>query len=337
MKKYLIVKIAAIGDVVMALPLIREIRRREPDAYITWVCGQSVKPLFENLPVDELLVIDEKKLLRGNKLEKFSVVLALWKKIAFRKFDLIALGHADRRYQLLTALTRADRTSAFNHTLGHMCPIPGRHHTDEYVRLIYPDLEKNRVIAPVHLDFPLKKEWEDILSLKKTVVLLPGGAKNMLADDACRRWPVERYAELAELLLRDGWQVILCGARSDEWVLPYFASLPIVNWIGKTGLQDMVAIFNHVDVVVTHDSGPMHLAGTATCKLIALFGPTNPMEKIPRRNGVHFEWRADQFPCCPCYDGKFYMTCKDNICLRNVEAKDIFKMFKQRAGRLVGR
>ena len=325
MRRYLIIKIAAIGDVIMAMPMVREIRAREPDAHITWVCGQGVAGLLRSLPVDELIVIDEKKLLRGSKLEKIREVLQLWKKLKGQTYDVVAIGHADKRYRLLIKPASAGRIVAFNHQIGSMCPIPGRHHTDEYVRLIYPDMEKTKIIAPVHLDFPLQPKFEEALREgKHKIVLLPGGAKNLLADDFCRRWPIEHYVELAKRLGKDGWQVILCGADSDRWVEEYFRDVSVVSWIGQTSLQDMVSIFNHVDMVVTHDSGPMHLAGAASCKMIALFGPTNPHEKIPRRKGVQCIWHTADLTCCPCYDGRTYQQCGKNVCLKSISPECVW-------------
>lgn len=325
MKKYLIIKLAAIGDVVMAMPMVREIRKREPDAYITWVCGQAVKELLASLPIDEIITVNERNLLRGNKLEKIQEVLLLCKKLSGRTYDIVAVGHADRRYQWLIKSVKAGCVRSFSHVIGGMCPIPGRHHTDEYVRLIYPDIEKNQVIEAIHLDFPLHSFFAKTLSsYSKNVILLPGGAKNLLADDFCRRWPIENYVELANLLIANGWQVILCGAKGDQWVTEHFKDLPIVNWIGKTTLCDMVAVFNHADVVVTHDSGPMHLAGAADCRLLALFGPTNPIEKVPRRRGIKYLWRGEHMSCCPCYDGKTYIGCQDNICLKSMTVQEVF-------------
>lgn len=324
MKKYLIIKLAAIGDVVMAMPMVREIRKREPDAYITWVCGQAVKDLLTSLPIDEIITVNESNLLRGNKLEKIQEVLLLWEKLKGRTYDVVAIGHADRRYQWLVRPVKAGHIRSFSHEIGSMCPIPGRHHTDEYVRLIYPDIEKEQVVKTIHLNFPLRSVFsKTLLTHSKTIVLLPGGAKNLLADDFCRRWPIENYVELAKLLIFNGWQVILCGAKGDQWATEYFKDLPVVNWIGKTTLCDMVAVFNHVDAVVTHDSGPMHLAGTADCRLLALFGPTNPMEKVPRRPGVTYLWRGESMSCCPCYDGKVYAGCQNNICLKSITVQEV--------------
>lgn len=324
MKTFLIVKIAAIGDVIMALPMAVEIKRRYPDSHITWICGKSVKSIVEMAPVDEVITLNEKKLLTGSKTEKIIEVIKAWKKIGFRHFDQITIGHADPRYQILTKLTLAIKITSFNHTIGKTWPIPSRHHTDEYVRLVNEDMNKKRPI-PAFQYSPLKDNLIDtaLAGSHKIITLTPGGAKNLLADDFCRRWPINNYVELAIKLINKGYIVVISGAKSDEWILPYFSGLNIVNMVGKTDLNQLLYLFSKSDFVVTHDSGPMHLAGMTKCHLIAIFGPTNPYEKIPRRKNVYFFWNHKQYSCCPCYDGKSYAKCSDNICMKEISADDI--------------
>ena len=224
MKTFLIVKIAAIGDVIMALPMAVEIKRRYPDSHITWICGKSVKSIVEMAPVDEVITLNKKKLLTGSKTEKIIEVIKAWKKIGFRHFDQIAIGHADPRYQILTKLTLANKITSFNHTIGKTWPIPSRHHTDEYVRLVNEDMNKKRPI-PAFQYSPLKDNLIDALlaGSHKIITLTPGGAKNLLADDFCRRWPINNYVELAIKLMNKGYTVVISGAKSDEWILPYFS------------------------------------------------------------------------------------------------------------------
>lgn len=326
MKQFLIVKISAIGDVIMAMPMVKAIREKYPDAHITWVCGKGVYSLLKHLPIDEIITVSEKKLLAGSKLDKVGEVLSLWKKIGGKAYDVIALGHADKRYRILIARSKGKVVRTFSHELGKTCPIPGRHHTDEYVRLVLGDLPRETITPPVELHLPLSDSLKEIFpGNKKCIVLLPGGAKNLLADDFCRRWPIENYVTLAKMLITARYEVILSGAPSDDWVREYFKNLPVIDLIGKTNLEELLALFNYVDGVVTHDSGPMHLAGTTKCKIIALFGPTNPYEKVPRRKGVTLLWDAEKYNCCPCYDGKNYAKCKNNICLRNISADRVMK------------
>ena len=323
MQSYLIIKIAAIGDVVMALPMLEAIRKKSPNAHITWVCGKIVKELLTNFSIDELIVVDEAKLLKGSKAEKIFEVLKVWKKIAFRDFDYVALGHADTRYKILTALTRTSHFKRFSHEVGRVCPIPGRHHSDEYVRLVCDKLGTSRVDAAQLQPLLPAKIKEQLSVSKRIVVLAPGGAKNTLADDACRRWPIEHYAELARRLVSEKFQVILIGGKTDAWIRPYFKDINITDLLGQTSLLELIALFWEIDIFVTHDSGPMHLAGLANCKIVALFGPTNPYEKIPNRENVEVLWDAEKYACCPCYDGKTYAECENTICMREISVQRV--------------
>ena len=322
-KKYLIVKIAAIGDVIMALPMVEEIRKLDKCAEITWICGQAVKPILEPFDIDNIIVIDERKLLTGSKLEKINVVIKLWRQIAGKKYDVIALGHASRRYKILTLLTRYKELHAFSHVMGRIWPIPGRHHTDEYVRLINSDNKipiKSAKFPKVNLSSELANK---LSSNKKIVALSPGGAKNLLADDDLRRWPIENYVELAKNMIDVGYEVIITGANSDNWVKKYFEDISVVDFVGNTSLIELIGVFQKVDVIVTHDSGPLHLAGLTKTKVIAIFGSTNPLEKIPRRDSVITIWHSDKLACCPCYDGKYYEKCSSARCMNLVGVNDV--------------
>lgn len=328
MKRYLIIKIAAIGDVIMAMPMIDVIREYDREANITWICGTSVMPLLQQISIDQLIVIDEKKLLAGNKIEKIKVVLKIWKKIAFRRYDVLAMGHAALRYKILTLWTCAVLKRSFSHEIGKMWPIPSRHHTDEYVRLILNEARISGVFPPANLyiepDHMVQNILAECTQKNKIVVLAPGGAKNILADDACRRWPVENYVSVAKNLKEKGYNIVLIGATSDEWVREYFKGIEIIDAVGKVTILQLIGLLGKCDYLVTHDSGPLHLAGLTCIEIIALFGPTNPWEKIPRRDKVHVFWDVKKYACCPCYDGKHYnSSCKENICLKNISAEEI--------------
>ena len=122
-RKYLIVKIAAIGDVIMALPIIDEIRRMDSEAVITWICGKAVEPILKQFGLHELIVVDERKLLRGNRWQQILEVWRVWQRIALRQFDVVVTAHAARQYGVLTLLTRAGQRHSLDHRIGSMCPI----------------------------------------------------------------------------------------------------------------------------------------------------------------------------------------------------------------------
>ena len=337
MKKYLIIKLSAIGDVIMAMPMVTKIREEEPDSHITWICGKTVYPLLNQLPIDELICIDERNLLRGSKTEKMAEVWNVWRYIAGKYFDVVAMCHADWRYHILTCFTKAGIFNSFGHVIGKTWPIPGRWHTDEYVRMIAKHLDKEESIVPYQFKVNSDTMIDKVLRGKRNIITLtPDGAKNIMADDFCRRWPIENYVKLAKMLIMQKMTVVISGAKSDNWISPYFADIPVVNLIDKTSLNGLIYLFSQSDVVVTYDSGPMHIAGMTNCRVIALFGPTDPNEKVPRRDGIQYIWERDKYSCCPCYDGKNYALCRDNICLKNITPNFVMHKIKDSL-KMIGR
>ena len=331
MKKFLVIKIAAIGDVIMALPMLNEIRYFNKNAHITWVCGKTVYPILKEFDIDEIILVDEKKLLSGNQFEKIVEVFKLWGRIAFRFYDSVFIAHADKRYQIITIFSFSKYKKSFSREMGNMLPIFGRHHSDEYARLTSSDKNtgENRFVkrtCQFKLPEIISSNVLDVLKQctgTKKIVLSPGGAKNVMADDACRRWPIEKYVELADRLLSDGYDVILVGAASDLWINKYFGNMAVINVVGKTSLVELVELISKADCFVSHDSGPMHLAGLTKTRIIALFGPTMPMEKVPKNGNSVYIWKNVELPCCPCYDGKYYMECAENICMSRISVDDV--------------
>jgi heptosyltransferase-2 len=326
--KVLIVKIGAVGDTVMSLSILSAIDQKEAGARITWVCGKTVAPLVRAANrVNEVIEVDDVQLLKGGKLGALTVLTGLWLKLLGRPFDLIVTGHSDSRYQLLSLTARGKIRRSFGEKDGRKQPVPGRYHADEYARLITGSDGPGSVPAKipllrVDLAEPLRGK---LMGSKKTVALAPGGAKNLLRDDALRRWPLENYTVLAEKLLKQGFQVMVTGSPSDEWVKASFEHLAVTDLVGQTSLTDLVALYGRCHLVVTHDSGPLHLAIASGAPVLALFGPTAPGEKVRAGEKVKVLWGGEHLACRPCYDGRHYAGCDDNQCLKSVTAERTFQ------------
>jgi len=321
MKKILIVKLAAIGDVVMSLTMLTAIKEQYGNCSITWVCGEMVVPILQQFAIENIITVNEHKLLTGNFATKVWEILKLWRKLIFHNYDIVITAHGDKRYRLLTWPVLAGERNGFGLINGEKIPYPGCYHGDEYARLI---TEQKRSEAR-HYAPPIFANSENIGTLSDSyfVILAPGGAKNVMRDDACRRWPIASYVALAQELLKSGYTVAVTGAISDRWIQPYFAGMQIKDYVGKTDLLSMLNLFRRAGVVVTHDSGPMHLAILSGTKVVALFGPTAPSEKVPVSNKVKVLWKNASLDCCPCYDGKNYAVCKNNLCMQRIRVADV--------------
>jgi heptosyltransferase-2 len=319
----LIVRIGAIGDVVMTLPAVAAARKLAPDVRVTWICGSLVEPLLDHLgTADELLVVDERALLTGSVPGRIREVLQVWRRLAGRRFDLVVTTHADRRYRLLSAGVRARKRRSLSRTAPRPIPIPGRYEGDEYARLVHgedgPHVE--RATLP-HVEFPVPGSLEP--GAGQLVVLAPGGAKNVLRDDELRRWPLASYAQVATRLLERGVRVAITGGRGDDWVKTEFSSLPVIDLVGHTDLLELGGVIGASDLLITHDTGPLHLAFLARTPVLALFGPTRPSERLPGGVDCRVLWGGDHLACRPCYDGRSYAPCPSNVCLQSVSPEQV--------------
>ena len=331
MKKILIVKIGAIGDVVMALPLIKDIRDREPEAHITWLCGKQVLPLLERVEgIDRLMVVDEKRLLNQGLLNRILAILHIWKQLAFKSFDLRLYFYRSPLYQILTLPGLFRETRGFrDRKTGSRLPVQGRHHSVEYIRA-WRGMGGPDEITP---EYPVYQRNPDAASQKtipgKRIVLACGGARNILQNNDLRRWPLENYRLLAEKIHGIGCEIVLTGAPGDAWVRDGFSSIPHTDLIGKLSLNEFIDYLSGSTLLITHDSGPLHLADLAGCPVLGLFGPTRPADFRSLNPASAFIWGGEHLSCRPCYDGKDYGSCQSNECLKSISAEQVFLKFQE--------
>jgi heptosyltransferase-2 len=331
-QRILIVKVGAIGDVIMALPMVTEIRRSHPEAKISWLCGRIPGDLLKLVPdIDELIEIDETQLLRGTFLARMAVLIGVWWKLLGHSFDLICVGHSDPRYRYLALTCRAGtrRSFADSHAL-----IPGRHHTFEYVRLISgkdgPDA--NGFVSQPALKLSAPTDIIGRAAGVPLVILAPGGAQNVMRTDALRRWPLEHYATLAKNLIARGMKVAIVGAQSDSYVRHAFLHIDVVDLIGRTDLSSLISTIAAADMVVSHDSSAGHIACLTGTSQIGLFGPTMMAEKLfPRENSVGL-WGGEHLACRPCYDGKNYHRCPSNLCMQDISVAKVTGLVLEKLG-----
>jgi heptosyltransferase-2 len=319
--RYLIVKLSALGDVAMASTLPHAIRRRDADARVTWLCGAAVADLVRLfVGVDEVLVADDAALFGGGFARRVSALVAAWRLVAGRRFDEILVGHADWRFRALVLPVRSARVRTL--ALGpsrHTLPIPGRYHGDEYARLLDDDSQGPIVgrwpLADLRPFMPPQEGRRPV-----GVVLVPGGARNAVRETALKRWPVERYGEVAARLRRAGVAVTLVGDAGDAWVRPHFEDLDVRDEIGSHGLVGTLSVLSAADLVISHDTGPLHLARLVRAPVLGLFGPTDPSHFAPEHMGANVIWGGSTLACRPCYNGREFAACADNLCMKDISA-----------------
>jgi lipopolysaccharide heptosyltransferase II len=321
-ERILIVRLAALGDIVMTSVLLSRIRVERPDAEVTWLCAASMRPLVELFDgVHHIVVVDEQKLFHGNSVDKMREVTRVWGQLGKTKFDQVLIAHADRRYRAL--VPTIDGVRMLDREIGQMNPISGRYLGDEYARLLDPPGNRGPLkmrYSPVDVRQRLPPASSD--SENPTVVLVPGGARNVLRESALRRWPVEHYRHLADGLAELNVRTAIVGDGNDEWVRPFFAGSGVVDLLGAS-ISETLASMRDAALVISHDTGPMHLARLVRTPLIALFGPTMPTQFLPADEDAVVFWGGASLPCRPCYDGREFAACSDNRCMKTISVHDV--------------
>lgn len=329
-QKFLVIKIGAIGDSVMTLPTLKKMREDHPKAHITWMGGCLIQDLVESFSmIDSYICIDEKKLFSPSHTKKLHALFQAWRNVFFKRFDAVYIFHSDKRYRLLSWFCFAK--------IKRLCTSPKYIKLDQYHALSYLKLYENPAYPnQIQIKYPkmafVDSKWKNHrLNFIKpsTIAICPGGAKNPFREQTLKRWPIQHYQKLAKKFILEGCGVLLVGASSDRWVLPYFEELPVSSIIGETTLLEMCYALHLSSFFITHDTGPMHLAKLTNTPSLALFGPTSEKTFLSSNENIIAMRSEMNLSCRPCYDGKNFAPCKNNLCMFTLKPEDVFEKAKK--------
>ncbi len=302
--RILIIKPSSLGDVVHTLPVLRALRRRYPAAEIVWLIKSAWAPLVAGHP--DLDGVIAEPFTPGGWLRAARAARAGRYDIALDLQGLLRSGMLARASGAPIRIGLSDSREGSRWFYTHRVDVsPDGHAIDRYLAAAaYLD-------APVETPefvFPPGGEGAVVeflrrhgLSQKRPLVAIAP-----LARWATKRWPSERFARVAKALRdRLGAGLVLIGGPEERAELRRVAGrIEGANGDGgpaiaaKLGLRYLPALLRGVDLLITNDSGPMHVAAAVGTPVVAVFGPTDPKRTGPYgdRNRV---LRAD-IPCSPC-------------------------------------
>ena len=318
MTSYLIIKLGAIGDVVMATAIASELRKSTPTARITWVVGNAARPLLEATGIiDEIITADEDAILCGSLSQKISAVWSVVSKLGLRKFDVCLIPYRDWRYHILRAGVRCKEVRTFRHA---RWLIPGRYHGFEYARLAL-----GKDLAPdAHISLPPAQSAACVAENVPAILLAPG-SPSPSATDRMRQWPLDFYVQLAQMLCGQGHAVGIVGIDKTGKLDEAFRHLPVVSFINRTTIPELLQVLGQAQLLVAHDTGTMHLMGMCGGACVAMFGPTLASEKLfPASKNLALQSPVS-LPCMPCYDGREYAQCSHHLCMHNITPQRVFQ------------
>ena len=321
MKRLVILSPNWLGDAVMALPAIADVRRAAPDASITIAARPAIAPLFRLVPgVDDILVLSKPAAIHD---------VARWRalgaELAGGAFDTALLLPNSMHAALLAS--RAGIPERWGYRAGwrgrlltRAIPRPsGVHQVAWYQRLVRalgcpngPSEPRFRVpqgAAAAASGLLTGGGWD---GRAPVVALAPGAAYG-----GAKRWPPSYFGELAAALAADGVSCVMVGSAADAAtaaeVARHAGAARVINLVGRTDLSTLAGVVSLCRTLVTNDSGAMHLAAAAGVRVTAVFGPTDDTATRPLGEAhailTHPVW------CRPC----MLRECPlDHQCMRGV-------------------
>lgn len=278
-----ILRLSALGDATHVLPLLNTLRSAWPTTRITWILGKGEAMLMEGLEDVELIVYDKKSGLKG--------MLELRKKLAGRRFDVLLQMQLALRANILSAFIPAKirvgydrgRSKELHSLFINRRITNGSHHVlDVFGKFCEPlGLKQNRVTWNI----PIPQEARDWAAGQ-----LPGHQKTLIispcSSHELRNWAVDRYAAVARHAYLHNWRIAICGGRSElerntADAIIRLADIPILDLVGKDTLKQLLALLERADLLLSPDSGPLHMANAVGSTVIGLFACTDGVRNGP--------------------------------------------------------
>ncbi len=336
-RRILIVKPSSLGDVVHALPVLNGLRQRYPSAEISWLVGKPFAPLIAGHPqLDETIIFDREHFSRFGR--RWAATRDFWRfvqSLRARRFELAVDLQGLFRSGFLTAASGARYRLGFSDAREgarlfyrqHISIPPGTLHAVDKNYLVAGNLGFDDV--PIRFDFALNGvernaadaalRENDIDPATPFATLWPG------ARWETKRWPAERFSQLADLLHNEfNLFPVLMGDPGERELcerIAESAQTTCAVLAGKTNIRQAIAVIERAHVTITHDSAPMHFAAAFGRPLVAIVGPTNPERTGPynRANCVV----SAGLDCSPCYLKRASQCPYDLRCMADVGVEDI--------------
>ena len=338
----LIVKLSAIGDVIHTLAFLDVLHQNFPRAKIDWLVEEGAAGVIEGHPAIRRVIISRRKswwqkLIEGRCLgEVLREILSFLKDLRRVRYNWVIDLQGLLKSGILTGLSRGERKvgmSGAREGAWLFLKEPSvrvnydQHAIDRYLEVATQlgckwDRWDNRI--------PVSESHRRALDQLLARHGFTGGnlvAINPMAKWKTKLWEPEFFAVLADRILTEfPCRIVFTGSQDDRPIIENISLMmkkrPL-NLAGKTGLKELACLYDRCRVLVTTDTGPMHMAAAMGCSVVALFGPTSPLRTGPYGPGHRV--MTSGAVCSPC----FKKTCDQWLCMRDITVEGVFEAVRE--------
>ncbi|MBE1161277.1 glycosyltransferase family 9 protein [Dyella acidiphila] len=290
-----LLRTSAIGDVTHVVPLVRTLQQAYPQASLTWLVGKLERKLVGDLPGVEFVTFDKGAGWAG--------IRAVWSGLRGRHFDALLQMQVAMRSNLLSLGIKTRRRIGYDHArakdlhglvINERIPARTGEHVLQAIGSFCEPLGLQQ--TDIRWDIPIAEQdhaW--------AAEQLPGDQPTLLvsptSSHALRNWQAQRYAAVMDHAAARGWRVVLIGGPSPaeramaDAVLAACHHAPL-DLTGKDTLKKLMAMFCRAQLLLTPDSGPMHMANTVGMKVLGLHAASNPARSGPYSDR---RWCVDKY------------------------------------------
>jgi predicted lipopolysaccharide heptosyltransferase III len=320
--RILLVRLRQIGDVVFTTPAIHALRRRFPDAHLTYVVEPPAAPVVLNNPhLNEVMVAPRATGWRG-----VADDLALARRLRAGRYDLAIDFHGGPRASLLTWLSGAPtrigyeivgRSWMYTRRVARPRQLRPRHSVENQWDLLAP----LGIAPPDRFTFPVEMTLDESAATSVADRLARAGVRpgdriivvHVSAGNPFRRWPTAHFVALVTSLVTGDprRRIIITSGPSEQDAAARVMSdaraqlqtaADRVLSCGEFSLAELRALLDRAELYIGGDSGPLHIAATTSVPVVGLYGPTLPVRSAPWRGEQYVTESIDagELPCRPC-------------------------------------
>lgn len=328
-KKILVTFLMHLGDLTLTTPFIHALRKAAPDSHITFLADEKLKDVVLHNPyLDEVITIDKKG--RDNSI---LALMACARKLSGMNFDVLINLHPNERCSFICALTKCKVKAGTTHTIFKpmwdvFTPLNRKIHAadmylDVLTQLGVKNLEHNGLeIFPSDEHFKNADEfWRNhgVFGSDKLIGFNIGSAV------VTKRWAPERFAQVADHFAEKGYKPVFFGGTMDEEMvqeaISYMKTTPVVA-TGSFAIGTLAAAMGRCSLIITNDSGPMHVAISQKVPIVAMYGPSSPKLYGPYTKDATIV--TAQPPCLGCASGMKH-KCDDMQCMTRLYVEQVIE------------
>lgn len=335
LQKIIIIKLWAVGESVLTLPLIKSIKQTYPQAQITVLARNRNKDIYTGQPfIDDVILFEQNNITHIIKqFKKFdlaidcepylniSAILGKW--LAKKQ---IGYSHGTRAKLYSKTIEYNDKQHAIKTYLDLAKIISAKTNNEKLIKLNYAEEDKNQIETLLKQNDINKKD------------ALVGICASVAESSKDRMWASENYAQIIDgLIQKYGAKILLVGGKNDYWHNESIIKLcknneKILNFAGKTSLKGLFALMVYFKLFISNDTGPMHIAAAQGVQTIGIFGPNTPIRFAPcGKKNISLYVQQDCSPCINVHKAQF-PECVNPIkgkCTKEITPKMVMEAVKK--------